>query len=197
MGQLQPPNPAKLPRIGYVALGSNLATATRTSLEAVTEALRLFSGESIRIIQQSQWYSAPAFPKGNGPDYVNAVVEIETNLSARETLTALHRIEAKLGRARTTRWASRVVDLDLLALGEEVTPDLAEFTRWHTLPLAAQMNEAPDGLVLPHPRLQDRAFVLVPLAEISPDWCHPVLGQTASSLLRALPAACRAEILPL
>ena len=197
MGQIQPPISDKTSRFGYVALGSNLASATRTSLEAVTEALRLFSGESIRIIQQSQWCSAPAFPKGNGPDYVNGVVEIETSLEAKETLAALHRIEAKLGRARTTRWASRVVDLDLLALGDIVAPDQEEYRRWQKLPLDAQIAETPDGLVLPHPRLQDRAFVLVPLAEIAPAWRHPVLGQTADEFLAALPEAARDEILPL
>jgi len=197
MGQIQPPISDKTSRIGYVALGSNLSTATRTSQQVVTEALRLFSGESLRIIQQSQWYSAPAFPKGNGPDYVNGVVEIETSLGAAETIAALHRIEAKLGRARTTRWASRVVDLDLLALGGIIAPSVEEYTRWQTLQLDAQMTETPEGLVLPHPRLQDRAFVLIPLAEIAPDWRHPVLGQTASTLLAALSSAERDEILPL
>ncbi len=90
-----------------------------------------------------------------------------------------------------------MVDLDLLALGHFVRPDVGGFTHWQALPLAAQMQETPTELILPHPRLQDRAFVLVPLAGIAPNWRHPVLGKTARQLLAALPADARAEILPL
>ncbi|NOR63290.1 MAG: 2-amino-4-hydroxy-6-hydroxymethyldihydropteridine diphosphokinase [Rhodobacteraceae bacterium] len=188
---------AKLSRIGYVALGSNLQTATRTSLEMVNEALGLFAGAAIRITKQSQWYSAPAFPEGNGPDYVNGVVEIESDLPAKAILAALHDIEAELGRTRPKRWAARVIDLDLLAYGDEIAPNPAVFAQWQGLPLTEQMQAAPEELILPHPRMQDRAFVLKPLAEIAPDWQHPVLGQSASVLLAALPAEARNEIRPL
>ncbi len=190
-------NAAHFLHIGYVAVGSNLASATRTSLEMVNDALGLFEMTKIRITKQSQWYSAPAFPKGNGPDYVNGVVEIETTLSAEDLLAALHNIEARLGRTRPRRWAARVVDLDLLALGNEVAPDRAGFSHWFELSPQAQSQKTPDRLILPHPRLQDRAFVLEPLAEIAPDWLHPVLGKTARALLAALPAAVRAEITPI
>ncbi len=188
---------AELSQIGYVALGSNLQTATRTSLEMVNEALGLFADATIRITRRSRWYKAPAFPAGQGPDYVNGVVEIETTLSPEAVLAALHNIESRLGRTRPRRWASRVIDLDLLAMGAVVAPDVAGYTKWQTLPLPLQMEVAPTRLVLPHPRLQDRAFVIKPLAEIAPDWRHPVLGLTARALLAALPAATRAEIQPL
>ncbi len=188
---------AKLSRIGYVALGSNLQTATRTSLEMVNEALGLLNGAAIRITQQSQWYSAPAFPAGSGPDYVNGVVEIESNLPSKDVLAALHDIECQLGRTRPKRWASRVIDLDLLAYGDEIAPSPAAFAHWQSLSLTAQMQATPEALILPHPRLQDRAFVLKPLAEIAPGWQHPVLGQTASALLAALPPEARNEIRPL
>jgi len=188
---------AELSQIGYVALGSNLMTTTKTSLEMVNEALGLFADAAIRITKRSRWYSAPAFPAGHGPDYVNGVVEIESARSPAAVLAALHNIEAHLGRTRPKRWAARVIDLDLLAMGGKVAPDLAGFTAWQSLPLPAQMQAAPTELILPHPRLQDRAFVLKPLAEIAPDWRHPVLGMTPSALLAALPAAARAEIQPL
>ncbi len=187
---------AKLSRIGYVALGSNLRTATRTSLEIVNEALGLFAGAAIRISKQSQWYSAPAFPAGSGPNYVNGVVEIGGDLPAEAVLAALHDIEYQLGRTRSHRWAARVVDLDLLAYGDEILPNQEAFTHWHDLALTEQMQKTPDMLILPHPRLQDRAFVLKPLAEIAPDWRHPVLGQTAREMLAALPASARNEIRP-
>lgn len=158
------------------------------------QALELFAGAALRISAQSRWYRAPAFPAGQGPDYVNGVVKIETTLPAVSVLAALHHIEDQLGRTRPKRWASRVIDLDLLALGAEVAPDLPGFRYWQSLPLSAQMQEAPAELILPHPRLQDRAFVLKPLVEIAPDWKHPVLGQTSGALLAALPPKARAEI---
>ena len=181
-------------RIGYIALGSNLDTATKTSSEFLEDSLKLLNTTEIRITRTSKAYRTPAFPAGNGPDYVNAVVEIETTLAATAVLAALHDIENTLGRARPARWASRVIDLDLIALGAEVAPDAATFDHWLSLPLSAQMKTAPSELILPHPRLQDRAFVLVPLAEIAPKWRHPVLEETAEALLAALPAADRAEI---
>ena len=188
---------ANLSRVGYVALGSNLQTATRTSLEMVNKALGLFAGAAIRITKQSQWYSAPAFPAGRGPDYVNGVVEIESGLPSHAVLAALHEIESTLGRTRPKRWASRVIDLDLLAYGDEIAPNPAGFAHWQNLSLVAQMEATPEALILPHPRLQDRAFVLKPLAEIAPDWQHPVLGKSAAALLEALPAETRNEIRPL
>ena len=197
MSRKQGQKTAKLSRIGYVALGSNLQTATRTSLETVNEALELFAGAAIRITKQSQWYSAPAFPKGNGPDYVNGVAEIKSEVPSYAVLAALHDIESQLGRTRPKRWASRVIDLDLLAYGDEIAPNPAAFAHWQGLSLTAQMQATPEALILPHPRLQDRAFVLKPMAEIAPDWQHPVLGKTASALLAALPAEARNEIQPL
>jgi len=188
---------AKAMRIGYVAVGSNLQTATRTSLEIVDEALGLFLGAKIRITKQSQWYSAPAFPVGNGPDYVNGVVKIESDMPSKAIMAALHNIEKTLGRVRPKRWASRVIDLDLLANGDEVAPNPASFARWLELTLVEQMEAEPKTLILPHPRMQDRAFVLKPLAEIAPEWQHPVLHKSARDLLAALPVEDRNEIQPL
>jgi 2-amino-4-hydroxy-6-hydroxymethyldihydropteridine diphosphokinase len=89
------------------------------------------------------------------------------------------------------------VDLDLLAFGDAILPDAVTHGHWASLPLAAQKAKTPDRLVLPHPRLQDRAFVLVPLADIAPDWRHPVFGRTVADMVAALPAGDRGAVRPL
>ena len=102
-----------------------------------------------------------------------------------------------MGRQRVVRWGQRTLDLDLLAYGDEVAPDLAGYLQWRDLPLEAQSSAAPDQLILPHPRLQDRAFVLVPMADIVPDWRHPVTGHSTTRMLNDLDANDVAQILPL
>lgn len=76
-------------------------------------------------------------------------------------------------------------------------PDSATFEEWHGLSPREQAEATPDQLILPHPRLQDRAFVLVPLADVAPDWVHPILGKSVARMLADLPEADRAEIRPM
>jgi len=170
-----------------IALGANLSTPTRTPLDTLRLALRLIDGESIDLRARSSWYSTSAFPKGSGPDYTNAVAQIETQLTPIETLEKLANIETKLGRLRKNRWDARVCDLDLITHGDRILPDIATYTYWRDLPLSAQITDTPQQLILPHPRVQDRAFVLIPLRDIAPDWQHPVTGQLLEELIEALP----------
>lgn len=155
--------------------------------------------EGLNVVRCSRFYSTPCFPAGAGPDYVNAaaVVAPRDGMDAAGILAALHRIEAAFGRTRVTRWGMRTLDLDLLAFGDLILPDAAEQTRWRGLSPKDQAIAAPDRLVLPHPRLQDRAFVLVPLAEVAPDWRHPLLGQSVTELRNALPRAELEAVRPL
>jgi len=145
----------------------------------------------------SRFFASSFFPPGAGPDYVNAVVRLSTDLAPQALLAVLHEIEASFGRERQLRWGMRTLDLDLLTMDDIVAPDPAAQDRWRGLDDAAQRRLAPDGLILPHPRLQDRGFVLVPLADIAPDWVHPVLRQPVSALLAALPAGDLAQIRPI
>ena len=144
----------------------------------------------------SRFYHTPCFPPGAGPDYINAAAEIGIAGGPEDALALLHKIEAAFDRDRACgqRWGRRTLDLDLLAAGDAVRPDAETHARWRGLPLEAQMREAPDELILPHPRLHERAFVLVPLADVAPDWVHPVLGLSVTQMCGALDPADLAEV---
>ena len=142
---------------------------------------------------------APCFPPGAGPDYVNAaaILQVDEGVDAASILRRLHAVEARFGRERQQRWGMRTLDVDLVAAGDSILPDADTQARWRNLVAQDQIRMAPDRLILPHPRLQDRAFVLVPLADVAPDWVHPCTGLTVRQMLAALPQADRDAVKPL
>mmetsp|Transcript_28501 Transcript_28501/g.53460 ORF Transcript_28501/g.53460 Transcript_28501/m.53460 type:complete len:207 (-) Transcript_28501:4868-5488(-) len=179
-----------------VAVGSNMHSPQRSPAETILAAVDYLRQSGALIRTQSRLFRTPAFPPGAGPDFINGALMLEADWTAAEAIGHLHRIEAALGRVRMTRWAARAIDLDLLAMGDLICPDAATVTAWMDLPLEQQQTDAPDQLILPHPRLHERGFVLVPLADIAPDWVHPILGRSVRQMVKALPADELAQIVP-
>ena len=159
-----------------IGLGGNLPSPEYgPPVQVIGAALQLLQGNGVRIGARSSWYQSAPIPASDQPWFVNGVARIETALAPSALLALLHRIEARLGRRRggeqgTERWAARIIDLDLLAYGARIID-----------------GDGMESLVLPHPRMGGRAFVLAPLAELAPNWRHPVSGKTAAQLRAALP----------
>ena len=168
---------SKRAKLILIGIGGNLAStrfgAPRDTLAAALAALE---AADIQVTTRSAWYRTEPVPRSDQPWFVNAVASLATNLAAPDLLEVLQAVEGKFGRVRGERNAARVLDLDLLDHRGQVTETAS--------------------LVLPHPRLHHRRFVLVPLAEIAPFWRHPVSGLTAEQLLSRLAARQLIERLP-
>ena len=191
--------------IYLIALGGNLPSQVGSPRETLTRAMQSLREYNLVVKEMSRFFQTPAFPAGNGPDYVNAAAIIEpVGLwpadpadGCQKVLEALHDVEHVFGRTRDTRWGQRTLDLDLIAAGDVLLPDQDTHQVWVDLPSDQQTLRAPDELIVPHPRLQDRAFVLVPLADIAPDWRHPVTRMTVSGMISDLPEDDVKTVIPL
>lgn len=191
--------------IYLIALGGNLPSQVGSPRETLTRAMQSLREYNLVVKEMSRFFQTPAFPAGNGPDYVNAAALIEadefasqsTDAACRGVLEVLHKVEHAFGRTRDTRWGQRTLDLDLIAAGDAVLPDRAGFEAWMHLPMQDQVIRAPDELILPHPRMHERAFVLVPMADVAPEWVHPVTGQSVQQMIAALPGAEVASVVAL
>lgn len=180
-----------------VALGANLPSAAGAPEATLRAALGRLLRHGVHGLRVSRFFRTPCFPPGAGPDYVNAAASLRFEGTPEQLLQVLHDTEAAFGRARGRRWGQRTLDLDLIAAGDRVLPDPATQALWRDLPPERQIARTPDQLIVPHPRLQDRAFVLIPLADVAPDWWHPLLQQTVRQMLAALPPEALTGVVPL
>jgi 2-amino-4-hydroxy-6-hydroxymethyldihydropteridine diphosphokinase len=155
-----------LPPLILIGLGANLASRVGGPRENLTAALAELEVAGVVTLARSSWYRSAPLPPSAQPWFINAVASVSAKFGAHELLMVMQYIESRFGRVRGARNAARVLDLDLLDYcGERI--------------------ESPD-LILPHPRMDQRRFVLEPLAEVVPHWQHPISGLTARQLLARL-----------
>lgn len=157
-----------------IALGANLSSPVHGPPRATLEAaLSTLEEHGVILVQRSRWYRSAPVPPSDDPWFVNGVARVETVMDAEELMETLQAVESEFGRVRTAPNAPRVLDLDLLDFRGAVV-EL-------------------DSLWLPHPRMSDRAFVLLPLRDIAPAWVHPKTGIGLDALIESLPSAASAE----
>jgi 2-amino-4-hydroxy-6-hydroxymethyldihydropteridine diphosphokinase len=150
----------------HIALGGNLGDVKQTFIQARDELNAL---SEVKVLKNSKLYrTLPVGPAGQ-PDYLNAVIEIETSIKPDALLTLLHRIEDAHGRIRAERWAARTLDLDILTYGD------------------IQIDS--EALTIPHAMISERMFVLCPLCDVDPNWQHPLLKVTAEQMMNQLIAS--------
>ena len=143
----------------YLLSGSNLGNSKTQLAKAILQIEKLIG----RVIRQSGLYSTAAWGNTKQPDFLNQVIIVETELTAIQTMQTILKIEKKMGRIRTIKNAPRIIDIDILFFNKEIIDQ--------------------KDLIIPHPQIQNRRFVLVPLNQLSPNLKHPVLKKTVHQLL--------------
>lgn len=151
----------------FIALGANVLSKVGNPAETIGAALDWLARTRVEIESCSPLYRTRAWPDPADPAFVNAVARIATDRTPLELLQLLHETETVFGRTRSLRYAPRTLDLDLLDY-------------------EGRVEKGPP--TLPHPRMATRAFVLVPLADVEPNWRHPQSGLTVAQLIAAVPA---------
>jgi 2-amino-4-hydroxy-6-hydroxymethyldihydropteridine diphosphokinase len=158
-----------------VALGSSIPSRAGDPVQTLQSALAHLRDNGVTPVAVSRFYRTPAWPDPRDPEFVNAVARVMTELSPSELIARLHETERTFGRVRSARNAPRTLDLDILDYD-------------------GRIEDGPP--VLPHPRMDARAFVLIPLGDVAPEWRHPVSGASVNDLIAAIPLAERAAVRP-
>jgi 2-amino-4-hydroxy-6-hydroxymethyldihydropteridine diphosphokinase len=161
----------------FIGIGGNLPSENFGSTpEVLAKALQVIDAKVCAVVRCSPWYRSAPVPVADQSDYLNAVFQLSTEIPAPDLLNRLHDVEAEFERVRTVKNAARTLDLDLLIYHGHLIE-----------------NKGENDLTVPHPRMHERAFVLLPLRDLVPDWVHPVIGKSIDELICDLPAGQRCE----
>ena len=148
-----------------IAIGSNLISSKyRSSIDACEASIDMMLEHEIALVDKSSWYESEPIPVSSQPNFINGAILINTILKSHELLTKLQAIETQMGRIRSNKNANRIIDLDIISYNDEITET--------------------NLLTLPHPRAADRAFVLLPIFELVPEWRHPLTKKSINTMLK-------------
>lgn len=161
-----------------VAIGSNLTGPWGSPAKTAARAVDALNSCCTTVTRTSRFYRTAAVGPGSQGEFVNLVVALETHLPPLPLLMVLHRLERRAGRARGGRWRARTLDLDLIAYHQVI----CGWERGRDPSAMALMEPRPGMVIVPHPRLHLRPFVVRPLLDIAPKWHHPVTGDSAAGL---------------
>lgn len=160
-----------------IGLGSNLTTEKYlTSKEILEAAISLLREKGLDVRKVSNFYETEPVPKSDQPWFVNAAIRVETSFAADNLLNILHDVENELGRVRKERWEARIIDLDLLCYNDLIVPN-------EKIWLKKVKEEVLKGVIIPHIRLHERDFVLIPMSDVAADWQHPIFKKNTQKLL--------------
>ena len=147
-----------------IAIGSNSISADyASSIEACEASIKMMLNQRIALVDKSSWYESVPVPISGQPNFINGIILINTNLKSHDLLLKLQSIETQMGRIRSIKNANRIIDLDLIAYNDDIIET--------------------DLLTLPHPRMFERAFVLLPISELIPEWRHPLTNLSVNTML--------------
>ena len=154
-----------LAKLAYLAIGSNLGNKSN-NIERTKFELKKYK---IKILKSSSNYLSESWPNKSNPKYINIIIKIKTNLAPLELLKICNLIESKLGRVRSKKNAPRTCDIDIIDYDKKI------------------INEKNNKLILPHPRMNERNFVLLPLFDVDKSWKHPISNISIVNLINSLP----------
>lgn len=164
----------------WLSLGSNLPYGELQPIDVLKAAIAALESAGLDHIAVSSFYQTEPVPKSDQSDFINCVVAGRIMSDAQGLLALCQSIEQSFARDRATRWGARTLDIDIIGYGQTVLPSVQE---WHAVARSMHADTTMPELVLPHPFMHQRAFVLKPLCDVAPDWQHPVFRRKAKDLL--------------
>ena len=150
----------------YLNIGSTLPIEDKGRENNILKAINFLKKLKLSLIKISSFYETPSYPNNADPKFINLCVKLESNLKVGELFSEIKKIENKLGRVRLKKNEPRTCDIDIIDFNGEIIKN--------------------DELVTPHPRLHLRNFVIYPLKEIEPNWCHPIFNKNIDSFFQEL-----------